>query len=71
MSWKIEFYSNEVQDSIHAWPTGIGEKFLRIIDLIEDFGPADVGSPHIEPFGKGLKEIVLARKRMREVLNED
>jgi phage-related protein len=57
MYWKIEFYDKKVMDSIYDWPVGIKEKFLRITDLIEEFGPHEVGMPHIKVFGQGLFEI--------------
>jgi phage-related protein len=57
MSWKIEFYNNDVMESIYKWPNGIRTKFLWITDLIKEFGPADVGMPHIKALGNGLFEI--------------
>lgn len=39
-----------------ALPPGILANFLRITELIEEFGP-DLGRPHTAPLGKGLFEI--------------
>lgn len=39
-----------------ALPAGILANFLRIAELIEEFGP-DLGRPHTAPLGKGLFEI--------------
>jgi phage-related protein len=57
MRWKIEFYDIKVMKSITQWPVGIGAKFTRIVDLIEEFGPETVGMPHIKALGQGLFEI--------------
>ena len=57
MSWKIGFYNKKVEVSIEEWPSNIFTKFLWIADLIKQFGPADVGMPHIKSLGKGLFEI--------------
>ncbi len=39
-----------------ALPNGILANFLRIVELVEEFGP-DLGRPHTAPLGKGLFEI--------------
>lgn len=57
MSWKIEFYDKKVENSIKEWPEGLIAKFLWLSNVIEMFGPHDVGMPHIKPLGQGLFEI--------------
>lgn len=57
MSWKVSFYDKKVEKSIEEWPAKIRAKFTLITELIEEFGPHEVGMPHISPFGKGLFEI--------------
>jgi phage-related protein len=57
MNWKVDFYNDAVMESINKWPPKIYAKFINIVDLIEEFGPVDVGMPHIKPFGQGLFEI--------------
>ncbi len=57
MKWTIDFYDEEVRESIHTWPKKIRLKFLWITDLIKKVGPSEIGMPHIEPFGQGLFEI--------------
>jgi len=58
MNWKIEFYSDRVkQNIIKGWPKKIRTKFALITELIEEFGPEEVGMPHVSPFGGGLFEI--------------
>lgn len=56
MKWKITFYSEKVEAETLALPAGILASFLRIAELIEEFGP-DLGRPHTAPLGKGLFEI--------------
>ncbi len=56
MSWKIEFFSDRVEEQTLAFPKGILADFLRVVELIEEFGPA-IGKPHTAPLSKGLFEI--------------
>ena len=56
MTWEISFYSEKVEKETLALPKGILANFLRIAELIEEFG-ADLGRPHTAPLGDGLYEI--------------
>lgn len=56
MKWTISFYSQKVEAQTLALPAGILASFLRIGELIEEFGP-DLGRPHTAPLGQGLFEI--------------
>ncbi len=56
MVWQITFYSEKVERDTLALPKGILANFLRITELIEEFGP-DLGRPHTAPLGNGLFEI--------------
>ena len=56
MTWTITFYSRKVEEETLALPPGILANFLRITELIEEFGP-DLGRPHTAPLGQGLFEI--------------
>lgn len=56
MTWTITFYSAKVEQETLALPAGILASFLRIMELIEEFGP-DLGRPHTAPLGQGLFEI--------------
>jgi phage-related protein len=56
MLWKVTFYSRKVEQEVLALPDGILANFLRVVELIEEFGP-DVGRPHTAPLGQGLFEI--------------
>lgn len=57
MNWKVEFYDNNVKKSIKEWPKKMQAKFIWVLDVIEKFGPADVGMPHVKAMGQGLFEI--------------
>jgi phage-related protein len=56
MGWRITFYSAKVEKETLALPAGILANFLRVVELIEEFGP-DLGRPHTAPLGQGLFEI--------------
>lgn len=55
MNWKVEFYNEKVEEQTIAFPKGILADFLRVVELIEEFGPL-IGRPHTAPLGKGLFE---------------
>ena len=38
-------------------PDDIQARFLRIAELLEAYGPFEVGRPHVAPLGQGLWEI--------------
>ena len=56
MRWAVTFYSAKVEQETLALPAGILANFLRVVELIEEFGPA-LGRPHTAPLGHGLFEI--------------
>jgi phage-related protein len=56
VNWKVEFYNEKVEEQTIAFPKGILADFLRVVELIEEFGPL-IGRPHTAPLGKGLFEI--------------
>jgi phage-related protein len=56
MGWKVTFFSVKVEQETLALPAGILASFLRIAELIEQFGP-NLGRPHTAPLGGGLFEI--------------
>ncbi len=57
MTWTVSFYSEKVERDTLALPAGILANFLRTVELIEEFGP-NLGRPHT------------ARKRRKEILDE-
>jgi len=56
MTWAITFYSEKVEAEALALPSSILANFLRITELIEEFGP-NLGRPHTAPLGQSLFEI--------------
>jgi phage-related protein len=56
MNWKISFFSSKVEQETLGLPKGILASFLRVVELIQEFGPA-IGRPHTAPLGGGLFEI--------------
>ena len=56
MTWTVTFYSARVERETLALPPDTLASFLRIAELIEEFGP-DLGRPHTAPLGQGLFEI--------------
>ena len=56
MPWKITFFSPKVEQETLALPKGVLASFLRVAELIREFGPA-IGRPHTAPLGGGLFEI--------------
>ncbi|CAM0999856.1 Addiction module toxin RelE [Rhodanobacter sp. Root179] len=56
MSWQLDYYNARVAAQIEAWPTGIRAGFLRVVELMQVYGP-DVGMPHTKAMGAGLFEI--------------
>jgi len=56
MTWTISFYSDKVESETLDLPPGILANLLRILELIEEFGP-NLGRPHTAPLKNGLFEI--------------
>ena len=56
MTWTVTFCSAKVEQETLSLPAGILANFLRIVELIQEFGPA-LGRPHTAPLGQGLFEI--------------
>ena len=47
MKWQIEFFNEQVFEDAERMPKGIKAKFIKISELIEEFGP-EIGMPHVE-----------------------
>jgi phage-related protein len=54
--WTIEYYSERVQNEIYDLPTSIGVRYVRMTDLLIEFGP-NLGMPHTRAMGDGLFEL--------------
>lgn len=62
MPWTIDYYSEAVQLEIEALPVGIRAAYVRLTELVEEFG-LDLRMPHSRAMGSGLYEL---RPRGRE-----
>ena len=56
MSWTIEYFSEAVRLEIAALPVGIRASYVRLTELIEEFG-LDLRMPHSRTMGSGLFEL--------------
>ena len=109
MNWNIEYYSPKIETMILELPDGLLARYLRLTDMMIEFG-ANLGMPHTRAMGGGLfklrvkgkegiarvfyctkigkriimlhvfvkktqktpkKELNLAKRRMREVLDNE
>jgi len=56
MEYKIGYYSEDVQEEVLSLPDGILADYLRLSDLLVEFGP-DLRMPHSRAMGSGLFEL--------------
>ena len=56
MHWSIEYYNEKVAETILNLPPGILARYLRLTDLMMEFGP-NLGAPHTKSIDKGLFEL--------------
>jgi phage-related protein len=56
MAWSIEYYSTAVERAVLRLPPGLLARYLRLTDLMLEFGPA-LGMPHTRGMGGGLFEL--------------
>ena len=56
MSWTIDYYSEEVRLEIDSLPVGIRASYVRLTNLLEEFG-LDLRMPHSRAMGSGLFEL--------------
>ena len=61
MPWSIEYYDDSVERAILKLPTGLLARYLRLTDLLVDFGP-NLGMPHTRTLGEGLIELRVKAK---------
>ena len=62
MTWIIDYYSEEVRLEIDSLPVGIRASYVRLTNLLEEFG-LDLRMPHSRAMGAGLFEL---RPKVRE-----
>lgn len=60
--WTIDYYNEDVRLEIEALPSGIRASYVRLTELLEEFG-LDLRMPHSRAMGQGLFEL---RPRGRE-----
>ncbi len=56
MKWSIEYYSSDVERSILELPDGLLSRYLRLTDLMLEFG-SNLGMPHTRSVEGGLLEL--------------
>ncbi len=61
MDWEIEYINAKVAENILNFPDGILARYLRLTDLIVEFGP-NLGLPHTKRIEKGLFELRIKGK---------
>jgi phage-related protein len=64
MAWTISYYNRSVIDELKQWPPKMQAKYLRIIEMIEEFGP-QLGEPLTKPI-EGIKGLFEIRVKARE-----
>ena len=55
MDWEILYYSDEVQETIGAWPVGTRAYYARITERMCAFGP-NLGMPFTDSLGVGFSK---------------
>ncbi|MCF8241302.1 MAG: type II toxin-antitoxin system RelE/ParE family toxin [Melioribacteraceae bacterium] len=61
MEWSIKYYSAEVQKKILSLPSGLLARYLRLTDLMLEFG-SNLGMPHTKLLEDGLIELRVKSK---------
>ncbi|MBU4446177.1 type II toxin-antitoxin system RelE/ParE family toxin [bacterium] len=61
MDWSIEYYSSEVEESVLDLPDGLLARYLRLTDLMLEFGP-NLGMSHTKAIKDGLFELRIKSK---------
>ena len=61
MKWSIEYFNSDVEDKILGLPDGLLARYLRLTDLMLEFG-ANLGLPHTKSIMKGLFELRIKSK---------
>ena len=61
MTWKIEYYSDNVEADVLNLPDGLLARYLRLTDLMQEFG-ANLGIPHTKVIQNSLFELRIKAK---------
>ena len=62
MAWTVEILNPRVEAELLALPKDMQARFLHVAELLEEFGPQQVGMPHIRPLEDKLWEMRLKGK---------
>lgn len=55
--WIVETLNTDVDKELEILPSDIRSRIVRVCNLLETFGPRQVGMPHIKSLGDKLWEI--------------
>lgn len=61
MKWRITYYSPKLEEEILSLPNGLLARYLRLTDLMCEFG-ANLGMPHTQSLDGGLFELRVKSK---------
>jgi phage-related protein len=61
MTWEIRYYNKKLEKEILNLPDGLLARYLRLTDLMIEFGP-NLGLPHTKPIDSGLFELRVKSK---------
>lgn len=57
--WKVGIVNEKVAAEIRTLPPDLKAAFLRVVELLEEFGPFELGMPHVKPLENKLWEMRL------------
>lgn len=57
LTWSVETLNAVVDDELSQLPVDMRSRFIRVSQLITEFGPFNVGMPHIKALDDKLWEI--------------
>lgn len=63
-TWSVSTLNDTVTQELEKLPVDMRARFTKVSELIEKFGPQNVGMPHSQKTPK--KELDIARKRAKE-----
>jgi phage-related protein len=61
MKWQIKYYNSKLEEEILNLPAGLLAKYLRLTDIMLEFG-ANLGLPHTKSLKGGLFELRVKSK---------
>jgi phage-related protein len=59
--WTVQLLDAAAEE-LGELPDDMQARFLRVAELLEPYGPVEVGRPHVAPLGQGLWEIRMRGK---------